>query len=106
LYGVNCHRHKGLWYEGVSGNAGGWSFSPWAEGHHLGTWPLWDDAPTGADMVRVEFGDESTEHPIHDGVYLVVWFRRPNTTAPRVTAFRIDGGWVAYSDWRSRWPAF
>jgi hypothetical protein len=105
LYGASYRRHEGRWCETASGNGCGWSHSSSAEGQDVGTWSLWEEAPPGADLVRVEFGAELTEHAIHDGVYFVVWFRRPNATAPRVTAFRIDGRWVAHTDWRSLWPA-
>ena len=92
LYGVNCRCRNGQWCEGGSGNGAGWS-SPDEEGA-LGTWSLWDDAPTDADMVRVEFAGAVSEHPIRDGAYLVVWFRQPVALEPRVTAVRINGDWI------------
>ena len=101
LYGVSCIRRAGRWYESSSGNGSGWSSSE--ADQDLGTWSLWDEAPTGADRVRVEFSGESSEHPIDAGVYLVVWFRRPVRPAPRVTAFRINGTWVPKSDWLAMW---
>ena len=103
LYGVNCSRHDGLWREDSSGNGSGWALSETDTG--LGTWSLWADAPQGADLVRVEFAGESSEHPTDDGVYLVVWFRTPNRPAPRVTALRTNGVWVPQTDWLSRWLA-
>lgn len=91
LYGVNCARERAGWREGSSGNGGGWSLTDAAG--DLGTWSLWDEAPAGADAVRVEYDDVASEHPVHEGIYLVVWFRRPLDPAPRVTGFRIAGRW-------------
>lgn len=88
LYGVNCLRETSGWREGSSGNGGGWSLSD--EKHNLGTWALWDDAPRGADFIRVEFDGVTSEHAVHDGLYFVVFFRRPSRPAPRITGFRIS----------------
>lgn len=101
LYGVNCHRRNGNWYEGSSGNGGGWSATDGDS--DLGTWSLWSDASPDTDRVRVEFRGESSEHPVGDGAYLVVWFNQPSTIIPWVTALRINGEWVQQPDWRGLW---
>jgi len=97
LYGVNCRRKDGVWDEVSSGNGGGWSLTDQETG--LGTWSLWDDAPPGADMVRVQFAGQVSEHRIIEGFYLVVWWRQPVDVAPRVTAVRFKGEWVEQPDW-------
>lgn len=101
LYGVNCYRRNDLWYEGSSGNGGGWSATD-DEGDR-GTWALWDDASAQTDRVQVEFAGERTEHEVRDGAYLVVWFNQPSAIVPRVTALRIGGVWVEQPDWRGLW---
>jgi hypothetical protein len=88
LYGVNCKRGPTGWREMSSGNGGSWSLSD--EEHSLGTWALWDDAPRGAGRIEVEFEGETTEHPVADGFYLVVFFRRPAEPGPKITGFRIN----------------
>jgi len=97
LYGVNCHLQNGEWHEGSSGNGGGWC--PTDEDGELGYWALWDDAPAGADMVRVEFGDHASEHPTIGAAYLVVLFKTPIAIQPRVSAIRINGSWVEQPNW-------
>lgn len=101
LYGVNCYRRDGHWYEGSSGNGGGWSATD-PDGD-LGTWSLWNDVSRDTDRVRVEFRDEVSEHPVDDGAYLVVWFNQPSHIVPWVTALRVNGTWVPQLDWRWLW---
>ena len=105
LYQVNYYRHEGRWSEGSSGNGWGWSaVDPEAE---LGTVTLWDEAPAGADKVRVEFAGELREEPVSGGAFLAVWWRVPWTEKswPRVLAFRIDGAWkrAPMLVWLWRW---
>lgn len=56
LYGINCRRENGRWFEGGSANGPGWEQT----GHDpdVGTLSFWDDAPVDEDMVRVEFEDK------------------------------------------------
>jgi hypothetical protein len=94
LYGVSYARQEGRWSEGVSGNGPGWSnVGPEAE---LGTATIWDEAPPGADRVRVEFGREVREEAVANGVYLAVWWGVPcpEGAGPRATAFHINGEWI------------
>ena len=93
LYGANCRRENGRWFEGGSSNMAGWEQT----GHDpdVGTLSFWDDAPAEADMVRVEFDGRIVEEPVIDGAYLLVWWRIPVPRDwPRVTAFRIAGNWT------------
>jgi hypothetical protein len=93
LYEVHYHRRDGRWSEGSSGNGSGWtSVDP---GMELGTVTIWDEAPPGADKVRVEFAGELREEPVSDGAFLAVWWRVPYSRWrwPRVSAFRINGVW-------------
>jgi hypothetical protein len=99
LYGVNCFRKDEQWHEGNSGNGGGWSLTDEEAG--LGTWSLWNEAPPGADMVRVEFASQVSEHHISGGVYLVVWWRQPVDVQPRVAAIRAKGQWIELPVWYS-----
>lgn len=93
LYGVNCRRENGRWFEGGSGNGPGWE----QIGHDpdVGTLALWDDAPADADMVRIEFEGHVVDEPVIVRAYLVVWWRVPAPQDwPRVRAFRIAGRWI------------
>lgn len=95
LYGVNCRRRNGRWIEGSSGNRPGWDQT----GHDpdVGTLSYWDDAPAGAEMVRVEFDGRIVDEAVSDRGFLVVWWRVPAPqTWPRVLAFRIGERWI---DW-------
>jgi len=97
LYGVNCWRVNGRWFEGGSGNGPGWE----QRGHDpdVGTLSFWGDAPADAEMARVEFEGALLMAPVVDGAYLVVWWRVPlPQTWPRVTAFQIAGCWVHFPD--------
>lgn len=92
LYGVNCVRHDGRWFETVSSNGPGWGQT----GHDpdVGTLSLWDEAPADADLVRASFEGEIVEEVVIGGAYLFVWWRVPPGIWPRVTAFRRAGHWV------------
>jgi hypothetical protein len=94
LYGVNYERRDGQWSEGNTGNSPGWSHV--GPDPTLGTWTVWDEAPPGADTVRLEFGGEIREEPVTTGFYLAVWWGVPcnEVTSPRATAFRINGEWI------------
>ena len=98
LYGINCYRIGTDWFEGSSGNGGGWSAC--SDDDTVGTHSVWDDAPTGADMVCVSLGDEVREEPIVSGTFLVVWWRQACEPMPWVEAYRIDG------EWTSGWPSW
>jgi hypothetical protein len=96
LYGVNCRRENGRWFQGGSANRPGWEQT----GHDpdVGTLSFWNDAPADADMVRVEFDGRIFEEPVIDRAYLVVWWRVPAPQDwPRVAAFRIAGRWVDHA---------
>jgi hypothetical protein len=93
LYGVNCRRKDGRWFDGGSANAPGWQHS--GDDPELGTLAFWDDAPLGADLVRVEFDGRVVEEPVVDRAFLVVWWRVPAPAEwPRARAFRIAGRWT------------
>ncbi len=97
LYGVNCGRKNGRWLEGGSANGPGWEQT----GHDpdVGTLSLWGKAPTGADMVRVQFEGNPVEQTVTEGAYLFVWWRvAPPQDWPRAAGFRIDGRWVRSED--------
>ena len=100
LYGVNYERRDGVWSEGTSGNGPGWSQVGPDDG--LGTWTVWDEAPPGADAVRLEFDGEGREEAVTTGFYLAAWWGVPckDDVSPHVTAFRINGEWVPVPDWR------
>jgi hypothetical protein len=93
LYGVNYGRGAdGRWGEGSSSNGPTWT-------QHgpdviLGTQTFWDDAPAGADRVRVEFMDEICEEPVVDGSFLVVWWNVPCAIEFGRVQYRINGEWV------------
>jgi len=75
-YGIAFKREAGEWIEGASNNAGGW----FADGDlGLGMLAFWDeDAPAGADLVRIDFGSDIHEEPVTEGVFLSVWWRVPS----------------------------
>jgi hypothetical protein len=87
LYGVNCGRKNGRWFEGGSSNGPGWEQA--AHYPDVGTLSLWGDAPVGSDAVRVAF----------EGAYFLVWWRVPCPSQwPRVVAILVDGTWQPYSE--------
>ena len=93
LYGVNCRRENGRWFEGGSANGPGWEQT--GQDPDVGTLSFWDEAPVDADMVRVEFDGRIVEEPVIDLAFLVVWWRVPAPQDwPRAQAFRIAGGWI------------
>jgi hypothetical protein len=53
LYGVNCHRTDGRWFEGASSNGPGWEQTD--HDPDVGTLSCWSDVPMGVDAVRVVF---------------------------------------------------
>jgi hypothetical protein len=94
LYGVEVRREPDGWIEGGSSNTSGWRLTePEAE---LGSLVEWDEAPIGADRVRVALGADVHEEPIENGAFLTAWWRvpSPDTLSPRTVAFRIDGRWI------------
>ena len=92
LYGVNCYRQDGRWFESSSNNTGGWEQT--SHDPDLGTLSFWDDAPAGADMVRVQCRHGVVEAPVQHGAYLVVLFDEPKSGPwPYVVASRVDGAW-------------
>ncbi len=101
LYGCNCFRREGRWFESGSGNAPSWHAS--VDDPDVGVLSLWDDAPPGADRVRAEYRGTVFEAPVTDGVYLFAWFRQPQIHGapsewPREIAFRVAGEWVRSPD--------
>jgi hypothetical protein len=94
LYGVNCSKRDGRWEEGSSSNGPGWSQV--GRDDLLGTLVVWDQAPPGAEIVRVRFEGQAIEEPVQNGVYLAVWWRTrcPEESWPRVDAFRVGDTWV------------
>ena len=76
LYGINCYRIGTEWFEGSSGNGGGWSAC--FDDHTVGTWSVWGDAPPGATAMRIKVGDDAQEVPVVSGAYLAVWWRTPD----------------------------
>ena len=96
LYGVNCHRTDGRWFEGASSNGPGWGQTD--DGTDVGTLSLWNDVPMGVDSVRVAFGGAVIDEPVQNGAYLLVWFRvQLPSEWPRVVAVRRSGNWEAES---------
>lgn len=94
LYGANCRRDGGGWFETASGNGSNWA--PCDEDGELGTLALWDSAPSGAEAVRAEFNGEMVEDSVRNGAYLFVWWRVPCPDPlewPRVNAVRTTEGW-------------
>ncbi|MBB4634224.1 hypothetical protein [Longimicrobium terrae] len=94
LYGGTAQREADGWRDGNSGNGDGWmSTDPERD---LGVLTVWDEAPAGCDAVRVQWRGETREAAVHDGAYLVAWFKVacPEDSWPSVTSFRIGGRWV------------
>jgi hypothetical protein len=95
LYGANCRREGGRWFDGVSGNGPGWAHS--SHDPDVGTLSFWGDAPPGAEMVRVDFDGDVIEELVKEDAYLLVWWRVPPPQVwPRVTGFRVLGSWVPH----------
>ncbi len=96
LYAGTVKCVDGGWVGGSDGNGGtvGWTLTD--REREVGVVALWDEAPPGADAVRVVWRGEVREAPVRDGVYLVTWWREPDPkdARPRVASFRIGGRWV------------
>ena len=88
LYGVTCRRDQAGWSELGSSNGSGWT----EEGGFL---YFWDEAPTGADRVRVTFRGAEVEQEVSGRAFLVVWWDVPELSDewPWVVAFRFGGEW-------------
>jgi hypothetical protein len=91
LYGVNCQRRNGRWFEGSDGNSPSWARNRDSD---VGTQSFWGQAPVGADMVKIEFDGTVIEEPVTNGAYLAVWWNVPYSHGwPRLVAIRIAGRW-------------
>jgi hypothetical protein len=99
LYGGTVKRVDGGWRGGIDSNGGAVGWTVTDPERELGVVAAWDEAPRGADAVRVAWRAEEREAPVENGVYLATWWREPSPEDewPRVTAFRIDGRWVPAS---------
>jgi len=97
LYGGTVERLNGGWRGGVDGNGGAVGWTRTEAEHELGVVAIWDEAPSGADSVRVTWRGEVREAPVRNGVYLLTWWREsyPEDDWPRVTAFRVGDRWMA-----------
>jgi hypothetical protein len=94
LYGVNCYRENGRWFESGSSNGPGWHRT--GDDHsELGTLTVWGDAPQGVSVVRMEFQGVIVDEPVRDGAYLFVWWRVPcpEEEWPRLLAILTPSGW-------------
>ena len=90
LYGVNCFRKGGRWFESSSSNGPGWA----GTGRGLGNLSCWGDAPERATAVRVSFDGRAFEETVIEGAYLLVWWQVPYPSGwPAVSAFEIAGVW-------------
>jgi hypothetical protein len=97
LYGVNCHREGGRWFEGGSSNGPGWEQTD--HDPDLGTLSCWNDVPMGVDFVRIAFDGAAIDEPVQNRAYLLVWFRvRCPSEFPRVIGIRRRGRWEPESD--------
>jgi hypothetical protein len=94
LIGVAYRRTEDGWAVEQMASGSGWSHV--RPDHGTGTMSSWGSAPPGADRVRVEFQGEIREDDVTNGVYFLIWWRAPRSERePFVTAFRIDGQWIA-----------
>ena len=103
FYGVEYRRTDTGWTEGQSGNGPGWFGG--APDTRVGGMTAWDDAPPGADRVRVKFQGQTYEEPVVDGAYFLVWWDVPvSEDWPVLSAVRINGQWQdSVGDWRTPW---
>lgn len=94
LYGGLVTREDDGWRDGSSGNGGGWTRLPGTE--DIGVLSAWDEAPAGADAVRLSWNGEVREVPVVGGAYLATWWGVPVDLEcwPRVIAFRFNGRWI------------
>jgi hypothetical protein len=97
LYSGTVERVEGGWIGGIDSNGGGVRWTLTDGERDLGVVALSDEAPPGADAVRVTWRGHERQAPVRNGVYLVTWWREPYPEGawPQVTAFRIGGRWVA-----------
>jgi hypothetical protein len=97
LYGGTVHRIAGRWHGGSDSNGGAVSWSRTDEEGELGVVTLWDEAPSGAEAVRVRWRDTEREVPVHFGGFLAAWWREPwpEDAWPKVVAFRVGDQWIA-----------
>lgn len=94
LIGVAYRRTEDGWAVLQMASGSGWSHV--RPDHGTGTMSSWGSAPPGADRVRVEFQGETREDDVTNGVYFLIWWRaRRSEREAFVTAFRIDGHWIA-----------
>jgi hypothetical protein len=96
LYTGTVERDDGGWHACFDGNGGGcgWTITDMESG--LGVVACRDEAPAGADAVRVAWRSEEREVPVQNGVYLVTWWDEPcpDGPFPEVVAFRVGGRWM------------
>jgi hypothetical protein len=97
LYGGTAERVEGGWTDGTSSNgpSAGWTLID--RDDELGVAYTYNEAPHGADRVRVAFGTELQEAAVVNGIYLAAWWGVPSDDArtPVTVAFRIGGEWVS-----------
>ena len=96
LYGGTVERVEGGWRPGIDGNGGAVGWTHTGPEDDIGVVAVWDEAPAGADMVRVAWRGRVHEAPVTDGVFLLTWFREPcpeDRDWPTVIAFRVGGRW-------------
>jgi hypothetical protein len=92
LYGADCVRIDGRWFELGSSNGSGWHQS--GDDPQTGTLSLWDEVPEDVEAVRVMFNGVPSEHPANHRAYLAVWWHVPVPTEwPKVVALKILGEW-------------
>jgi hypothetical protein len=97
LYGGTAERVDGGWTDGISSNgpSAGWTLID--RDDELGVAYTYNEAPEGADRVRVAFGTELQEAAVVNGIYLAAWWgvRSDDARTPVTVAFRIAGEWVS-----------
>ncbi len=94
LYGSAVSRGSHGWEAGTSSNGPGAGWTLTDAERELGTAYFYDEAPTGADRIRVVLDGDVNEATIRGGVFLVAWWRVPfSETSPRVLGFRVGGVW-------------
>ena len=92
LYGADCCRINGRWFELGSCNGSGWHQT--GDDPALGTLSLWDEVPEDVEAVRVMFNGSTSEHPARQRAYLAVWWRVPLPVEwPTVVGMKIRGVW-------------
>jgi len=92
LYGADCCRINGRWFELRSSNGSGWHQT--GDDPAVGTLSLWDEVSEDVEAVRVMFNGNTTEHPTTQRAYLAVWWRVPLPVDwPTVVSVRKRGVW-------------